>query len=300
MTKIPQLLELPAAPAARLICLWHIGDIEVAIARLQMQSDVAAYTQLYRALSRVYAALRAYSAYLNESVSKKQLRALADLLSVARAPLAGTAAVKFLEQLDLDLDAREAAEPLMKRLLAQRDEAVAKAARIAPEFEDLARRWRKSLRSYKVHLDPDELPRFDRFCDVALRSVAATAQRLQRVLEIVDDVDDDIAIAKARRTSERLIHRIEPVTSMSPAFSDSSRGLGQLEGLLLSLESANACLRVARDSEPGTARAVELLEQRRARLWHDLQRVWLMDNDKWFFQRLQKALEVTSPLAVAR
>jgi hypothetical protein len=298
MTRIPELLKLPARPATRMLSLWHINDVEVAANRLQLQEDDAGLTQYYRALRRLHDVLRAYAPILNGSISKKQVRALASLVRSARKSVSVSAVLSFIEELPLDTDERESAQTILQTLRAQRAEAVAKTLDIPERFEDLTGRWRKSLRSYKVRIDPDEIPTFEFFDAVALRTVGEAGRKLQKALDEIANADDDDGIAKVARSARRLLNLIEPVASTSSAFADSIRGLNQLENLLVDISSASATATIAREHE--LARVCELSELTRTRLFVDLQRMWLLDNNKWFFERLYKARETTSPRAAAR
>jgi|SRR5688572_1136181 len=299
MTRIPELLKLPARPAARILSLWYIGDVEIAITRLQMQGDDAGVIQFYRALRRVHDSLRAYAAVLNSSISKKQARALADIVRAARKSVHASTLLKFVQELPLDPDEREAAEKFTQDLRDDYAKTVEDALELPERFESLRNRWRKSLRSFKVRIDPDEIPTVEIFDAVALLAVTKAAGKLERALDQLTEVDDGDALSKATGATQRLLNVIEPVRSISAAFADSVRGLNQLESLLLEITAANAAITAA--SEAGQPqRVLELCELSRSRLFVDLQRMWLLDNHKWFFQRLYKAGDFTSPQAAAR
>lgn len=290
-----------AGPAARLLVLWQISDVELALARWQMQSDETGLTQVHQALRALQDLLRGLASELKGGVSRKHVRELAALARTAQRALGAHSALRTLQQIERLAEDDAEIRRLEQALQNERAAATRALANLPDDFAELARRWRSSLRIYRLKLDPDVLPQFETFVTIMQRVIGREAKHLEQTIATLTDADSDRALTKVRRGAERLSHVMEPMRGVAPTLTEASRSLVQLKGLMTSLQAASAVLHSAEVLELSPdGRVRQFFEQLRARLFYDLRRMWLEGNGKWFFQRLQQAVETTAPWAAAR
>jgi hypothetical protein len=301
VNRTDSLRPLVAGPAARLLVLWQISDVELALARWQMQNDEAGLTQLHQTLRALHDVVRGLASELSGSISRKHVRQLAALARTAQRALLAQTALGTLQQIERLADDAAEIERIEQALEKERKATTRALANVSEEFAEVARRWRRSLRIYRLELDPEVLPQFETFAAVMQRVIGREANQLEQTIASLADADSDGALTKVRRGAERLAHVLEPMRSVAPAVTEASRSLAQLKGLMTSLQAASAVLRSAEVLELNSdGRVRRFFEQLRARLFYDLRRMWLEGNGKWFFQRLQQSVESTAPWAVAR
>ena len=212
------LLNRPAAQAARLIALGLLDDATEALARLGSGDDTEALHDFRVAIRRLRSTLRTYQTLLRGSIRKKQRNQLGDL---ARATNAGRDAEVQLGWLRGQVQRLTPRERTGLRWLEGRleervkDEYVVVDSRIRKDFTKVSQRLRRRLGVYEQEVRTDgEAP-------LTLAAVASTelrrdAAELTSRLEGVTSAEDAKTAHTARIAAKRVRYLLEPLAPLLP------------------------------------------------------------------------------------
>jgi len=212
------LLQRPAAQAARLIALRLLDDATEALSRLGTGDDPEALHDFRVAIRRLRSTLRAYKPLLRGSVRKKQRRQLGEIARATNPGRDAEVQLGWLRGQAERLTPRERTDLrwLEARLEERVNEEYAQVeARIRRDFGKVSQRLRRRLAVYEQEVRSDG--------QTPLTLGAAAAEELRRSaadltsrLEIVTTPEDAKTAHAARIAAKRVRYLLEPIASQLP------------------------------------------------------------------------------------
>ncbi len=280
----PDLLDLAAQRAARLVARDLLGRARAASRRLGTPDDAEALHHFRVALRRLRSWVRAYRSYLGKAIPKRSRRALKDLASATNAGRDAEVQLAWVERAarDRNLDQLAGVAWLTGRLEERRDQAYSRALRrVGSAFDRLEQSVRARLRRRTT---PDE----ERFGHVTASLVQAHAAALRERLTAISGAADESAIHAARIGAKRLRYLLEPLQQYREEAGSLVQRLRRVQDLLgelhdlhvMAAEFANP--RAPAAAHSGLAALQEGAADREAELFATLQSEWLQAADDDF------------------
>ncbi|MGH2830921.1 MAG: CHAD domain-containing protein, partial [Actinomycetota bacterium] len=324
-----ELLGRPATQSVRLIAQHYLDDAVAALARIEDPEDTEALHDLRVALRRLRSTLRAYRDQLQGSMRRKLRRRLRDIAEETNRIREAEVALDWLRPLAPQLNGHERVglRWLMERIEQQRADHLKRSlADVRRSFTTAEQGLRKGLAVYRQKVRSDRSAPEESFPSVARVALLQHAERLDRLLEAVQGMEDE-ALHRARIAAKRLRYLLEPLALVLPggiALVERLKSLQDVLGELHDLfefedevrqaaaaagaQRAGRLLDVAladdpteddlkasrrRGYNPGLAAIGRRLRARRSALYAELSTKWLGGDRVW-----SRAIEATAePLA---
>jgi len=251
------LLDLPAHRAARRLALAHLDDAAAAHQRLDQGGDDEALHDFRVALRRLRSHVRAYGQQLSGSVDRKDRRRLAALAdATGQARDLEVHAAWLSKRIDgMPGHHRPGAERSLDGLRAEKEKADEGVRReVAKDFDKVRWRLSRQLRYYRVEVDVDQPEGGPRMSAVLARLLADAADRLERRLDDVHDIDDQDEAHRARIAAKRLRYLLEPFAAELEGAADVVKRLKRLQDALGEMHDADVLLARLPDPDDGKER----------------------------------------------
>ena len=240
--KAPNLLDRAPGDVARALALELLEKAAAAATRLEAGERDDALHAFRVAVRRLRTLLEAHREFLEETVSKKHVRALHRLADDTGDARDAEVQLAWLAEHGAELAprGRGAASWLAQRLSERREEAhEALRDEVLPRFRKLEKRLSRRLSRVETAGTPGASgPTFARALSELLRGASA---KLVRSLAAVNDATDVEAAHRSRLRAKRLRYRIEPLehTSLRRPARRALRALEELQDLLGGLHDAH-------------------------------------------------------------
>lgn len=236
MTLPADLLARPVEEASRRLLLEHVTEADAAADRLAAAEDPEALHDFRVALRRARSVLRAYSAWLDDALSRKQKHELRDLAQATGAGRDAEVLLAWLATQEATMSARQTSGLtwLVDRLRGRRD------AGYRLVYDDVLPRWRvlsarvaERLVVYRVEMRLDRPASGATPLAVSLADlVLVHANDLEaRLLAVHGPADVDAAHA-ARISGKRLRYLVEPIAKSIPAARTLAKNVKVLQDVL--------------------------------------------------------------------
>ena len=294
----PDLLELPAERAVRLLALRHLGEAAEARARVHADTDEEALHDFRVALRRLRSLVRTYARPLDDAVSRRQRRRLRKLAAAtneardlevqlawlaAREPVLSDEGKRGVAALTAELRGRRAAarEAALRQVTDRFD-------RLRPKLQRRLARYRCAVR---LDVPGAETP----FAVTAAARVSALAAGLAGALAAVSGAEHQEQAHRARIAAKRLRYALEPLAALDvPGGAAPLRRLRRLQDTLGEMRDAHLLgerlrARIGRATAPdaaGLREIARLADGDVERHYAHVERAWLGDGAAGFFAQL--------------
>ena len=319
------MLDRRPEETVRLLALSLIETAEEALERIGNREDVEALHDFRVALRRLRSIMRAYRAFLKDSISRKLTDQVADLASATNAGRDAEVLIDWLKGVEPLLLPGQLTgyQWLLGRLEQKKEGAYSEVARgTSRRFKKLKSQLTDRLLVYQLSIEMDPVTPVSTFRQKTGDLVLEHLEDLKSSLEAVQAPEDEEHAHRARIRGKRLRYLLEPLRHEIPAARSLVKQLKRLQDILgglndlrvLSDEIASALEVAATErvrrlhehavspTEEGTAHAllndpdetagllglVELVRDNRNRLFEDLRREWLGGRGNRFFDSVSE------------
>ncbi len=319
-SEIDDLLDLPTRRASRLVALLQLGRLAETHARLSDPEDLEALHDFRVAIRRLRSWIRAFHAWLEESVPRKLRRRLRDLAAATSVSRDAEVHIAWIAEQRPKLTPRQrtGAAWLQERLASAKVQSDAELQRkIAARFSRIHVALECAMGEYTMRVNLYDGPRDLRFSRAVARLMREHATELRDRLERVHSSDHSREAHRARIAGKSLRYLLEPITGYAPAAGALVERLKELQDALGDVndarvfageltaaleDSASEHARVLsrsvlagkekggelrrarrRDPRPGLVALARLLRERGAAAFARVEREWLGDASGPFF-----------------
>lgn len=208
------ILQRPPEEASRRIALSYLDAAHAGAVRLGDPHDEEALHDFRVAIRRLRSTVRAWSAPLEGSITKKQRRALKDLQRATGAGRDAEVLVEWLEAARPELNTRHRAglDWLVEQLAQRRDAAYGHVREhVRAAFARLEAKLRERLRRLTLNVDLLAQPASATYACALAHHSGEHLEELAGALERIDSVADHEQAHAARIRGKRLRYLVEPV-----------------------------------------------------------------------------------------